>query len=383
MKASTIIYKNKLFPNGVHLASSSFCPGKGLAEEHHLILTCHGLKGKTEDLIGALIEAFHMAETESGFTPVFARWFLSDITNQEPLIPKECLGCATSTIGQAPLDASKIALWVYGISDAVSAREGTNLYAVTHGPYTHIWMGDCLESRLEPEPATVSILSDYVAFLDKYGCSLSTNCLRTWFFVRDVDLNYKGMVRGRNNVFDLTGLTGDSHFIASTGIEGKKADPKQRVAFNAYAVKGLHENQIKYLKAPSHLNSTLEYGVAFERGTSIDYGDRRHVIISGTASINKYGEVEHRGDVKLQTERMLENIAKLLEEAETGWENVNHAIVYLRDFSDYEKVERILSEKLPYIPKVLLEAPVCRPGWLVEMECMAVKEIKCAQFAPF
>jgi hypothetical protein len=31
-------------------------------------------------------------------------------------------------------------------------------------------------------------------------------------------------------------------------------------------------------------------------------------------------------------------------------------------------------ERFPEHPKVFLLAPVCRPGWLVEMECMAVKQ---------
>ena len=49
-------------------------------------------------------------------------------------------------------------------------------------------------------------------------------------------------------------------------------------------------------------------------------------------------------------------------------------IVYLRDISDYEKVRYIFDSRYPDIPKVFLWAPVCRPGWLVEMECMAIKD---------
>ena len=53
----------------------------------------------------------------------------------------------------------------------------------------------------------------------------------------------------------------------------------------------------------------------FERGTSVEYGDRRHLFISGTASIDHRGEVVHVGDVREQTRRMWENVEKLLEEA--------------------------------------------------------------------
>jgi len=34
-------------------------------------------------------------------------------------------------------------------------------------------------------------------------------------------------------------------------------------------------------------------------------------------------------------------------------------------------------------PYVIVQASVCRAGWLVEMECMAIKEISEPAFAPF
>lgn len=60
---------------------------------------------------------------------------------------------------------------------------------------------------------------------------------------------------------------------------------------DTYAVAGLQPEQIHFLYAPTHLNPTYEYGVSFERGTYVDYGDRRQIFISGTASINNKGEV--------------------------------------------------------------------------------------------
>ncbi len=67
---------------------------------------------------------------------------------------------------------------------------------------------------------------------------------------------------------------------------------------DTYAVDGLKSEQIHYLYAPTHLNPTYEYGVSFERGTYVDYGDRRQVFISGTASINNKGEVVCPGDIE-------------------------------------------------------------------------------------
>jgi enamine deaminase RidA (YjgF/YER057c/UK114 family) len=105
----------------------------------------------------------------------------------------------------------------------------------------------------------------------------------------------------------------------------------------------------------------------------VKYGDRRHVFISGTASINNKGEVMYPGDIRRQTERMWENVEALLAEAQCDFSHVGQIAVYLRDVADYAVVKALFDRKFPRTPKVILLAPVCRPGWLIEMECMAVK----------
>jgi enamine deaminase RidA (YjgF/YER057c/UK114 family) len=56
--------------------------------------------------------------------------------------------------------------------------------------------------------------------------------------------------------------------------------------------------------------------------------------------------------------------------------------VYLRDMADYAVVKQLFDERFPHTPKVILLAPVCRPGWLIEMECMAVKSEVNTEFQP-
>jgi enamine deaminase RidA (YjgF/YER057c/UK114 family) len=69
---------------------------------------------------------------------------------------------------------------------------------------------------------------------------------------------------------------------------------------------------------------------------------------------------------------MLENIDVLLTEANAGFENVMQMIVYLRNASHYHVVRDIFKRRFPDIPKVIVLAPICRSGWWVETECMAV-----------
>ena len=82
------------------------------------------------------------------------------------------------------------------------------------------------------------------------------------------------------------------------------------------------------------------------------------------------------GDVKKQTQRMWENVEKLLEEGGMKYDDVMQVIVYLRDCADYQIVKQMFDEKFPNMPYVITLAPVCRPTWLIEMECMAVKKAK-------
>ena len=176
---------------------------------------------------------------------------------------------------------------------------------------------------------------------------MANDCIRTWFFVQNVDVNYAGVVKARKEVFITQDLTEKTHYISSTGIEGRHADPNVFVQMDTYAVKGLQSGQIQFLYAPTHLNPTYEYGVTFERGTAVTYGDRKQIFISGTASIDNQGEIMYPGDILKQTERMLENIDTLLQEAGGGLQDIMQAIVYLRDPADYVVVKQYIESRYP------------------------------------
>ena len=141
--------------------------------------------------------------------------------------------------------------------------------------------------------------------------------------------------------------------------------------------------QIQFLYAPTHLNPTYEYGVTFERGTAVHYADRTQVFISGTASIDNKGNILYPGDICQQAARMLRNISALLTEAGATTEDIQQAIVYLRDTADYQVVEHFLAENYPGLPHIIVHAPVCRPGWLIEMECIAVVPSENTAFGVF
>ena len=305
---------------------------------------------------------------------VFKRYFLSDAANQaDDIVVADITDCAKSIIQQAPLDGTKVALWVYLMSNVQTGLTKSGLYEVRHGDFRHLYNASAHNLAANSEYQMRLLFNEYIMQLAEEGCTLSDNCIRTWLFVNDIDLNYGGVVRARNQVFFTQGLTVHTHFIASTGIGGRQGDPNVLSQMDNYAIAGIKPEQIHYLYAPTHLNRTSDYGVSFERGTYIDYADRRHVFISGTASINNKGEILFPKDVENQTRRMWENVEALLKEADCTYDDVSEMIIYLRDVADYELVHSLFKERFPDKPYVIVHAPVCRPGWLVEMECMAVK----------
>lgn len=364
---------------------SMFDNGTEVKECHAMIHVDDATLPYTEQL-NAIFNAYNnlINEQLQGARSVFKRYFLSDAANQaDEIIVNDVTDCAKSIIQQAPLDGTKVALWVYLMTNVQTSLGKSGLYEVKHGGFRHLWNGSAHNMAANSEYQTRLLFNEYSMQLIEEGCTLKDNCIRTWLFVNDVDLNYGGVVRARNQFFFTQGLTVNTHFIASTGIGGRQADPNVLSQMDNYAIAGIKEEQIHYLYAPTHLNRTSDYGVSFERGTYIDYKDRRQVFISGTASINNKGEIMYPKDVRQQTHRMWENVETLLAEADCTFEHVGYIIVYLRDLADFQVVKALHEEKFPGKPLIIVHAPVCRSGWLVEMECMAVKEDDHPQFEAF
>ena len=370
--------------------------GGHAAEFHAIVELDAGFSDDKEQflLLEEAVRRLSKRPEMKGATLVWKHFFVSDAINQSPCLTASAQE-VVSIVQQPPLNGSKACLWLYFVEDAQLSNDLDGDICMKQSHYTHLFHTQLHErsvadarSPLMPLPMSIEhqtklIFDRYSQSLSRYGCTLERNCIRTWIFVQDVDVQYAGMVAARRAYFEREGLTPQTHFIASTGIEGRYIYPDVLVLMDAYAIAGIQQEQIRYLQAPTHLNPTYEYGVTFERGTSIDYGDRRHIFISGTASINNRGEIVHPLDVEKQTARTFENVQALLAEAEATMTDVAYLIIYLRDTADYAVVKRFMDIHHPTIPYLMVLAPVCRPGWLVEVECMAIKSIKNKKFASF
>lgn len=215
----------------------------------------------------------------------FRRYFLSSREQKDQL--GEIDGIVSYVI-QPVLGENNIAVWLFLTKDY---------------PVELIWRTNLHSCSGDSEEQTRSILVGYESDIRQSGLCIVENCVRTWFYVDDIDNEYAGMVKARRENFEQEGMTKETHYLASTGIYGKAVVPGSTVQMDALAIKG--DFSQRYLYAPECFNPTHEYGVTFERGVVLSYGNELHTLISGTASINNKGEIVHPGDVKAQTLRMM------------------------------------------------------------------------------
>ena len=95
------------------------------------------------------------------------------------------------------------------------------------------------------------------------------------------------------------------------------------------------------------------------------------VFVSGQGPIDP-NTLEVSGDIKAQTERMLENIKSILEAAGTDLMNVVSTTVYLTDLKNFDGMNEVyrkyFSKDPP--PRATVQTGLLR-GMLVEMQCIA------------
>jgi len=133
------------------------------------------------------------------------------------------------------------------------------------------------------------------------------------------------------------------------------------------------------ISAPDVLNEACEYGSAFSRGLRLDLGGLVILLISGTASVDESGNTVHVGDFRAQCRRTFHNITRLLESEGATWKDIVRTTCYLRDIDrDYkefnEERTRFYEEQgLDPLPASTgIQAKLCRPDLLIEIEAIAV-----------
>ena len=193
--------------------------------------------------------------------------------------------------------------------------------------------------------------------------------VRTWIHLREIDRDYAALNRARREFFASRGVDPPP---ASTGIGGGPAAEGHDVCLGLYAVRAEPAPERSMISAPT-LNEAWLYGSDFTRGIRMVEANKVALHVSGTASIDEAGRTAHSGDFERQADRMLSNVAALLEGQGASFEDVVSAVTYLKRPSDAKRLREKLHESgYEGFPNALVVAPVCRPELLCETEALAV-----------
>jgi enamine deaminase RidA (YjgF/YER057c/UK114 family) len=193
--------------------------------------------------------------------------------------------------------------------------------------------------------------------------------VRTWIHMRDTDRDYADLNRARREFFRSRGI---DPVPASTGIGGGPVPETHRLCLGLYAVKAGRPPLRTVMTSPT-LNEAGEYGADFVRGMRVEEANKVALHVSGTASIDEQGRTAHVGDFSAQADRMLVNIAALLQRQGASFRDVVSAITYLKHPGDAPRLrEKLRAAGFEGFPHALVAAPICRSDLLCETEALAV-----------
>ena len=210
--------------------------------------------------------------------------------------------------------------------------------------------------------------------LNTFGFSYP-QVVRTWIYLSRILDWYGEFNRVRTVHHADVGIGRDlrsSVFPASTGIQGRSFDEECFMDLLAVDPAPSGSTAIEPIRTTSRQGQAFSYGSAFSRGMTLEIEGRKTVFVSGTASIDGAGHTLHWEDPETQCLETLQAIAALLEDQGGGLESICTAIAFCKNQEVYEAYRRITRQlRLPQFPTICVQADVCRPELLFEMEPVA------------
>jgi aminoacrylate peracid reductase len=97
------------------------------------------------------------------------------------------------------------------------------------------------------------------------------------------------------------------------------------------------------------------------------------IYISGTLALDRDGKLVGANDVRAQTRHILDTIKSVIEEAGGMLSAVTFNMIFLKDLSDYGKMNEIYAEYFPKNPpaRYCVRADLVKPEFLVEIASIA------------
>jgi enamine deaminase RidA (YjgF/YER057c/UK114 family) len=249
------------------------------------------------------------------------------------------------------------------------------------GDVRHVHLSD-----LRASPSTGSPEEDAAATfsLARRAMAASGLCfsyvVRTWIYLADILDWYPAFNRVRTLCYAEDGLLGPNATApvpASTGIAARPCGGAWcTMDLVAAAEVGTGAPvRVERLHNPRQ-NEATSYGSAFSRGVAFRYGGLESVHISGTAAIDESGRSVWLGRPSGQVKRTVGNIMTLLAMQGLALADVCSATVFIKRAEDEPLVREALGVLAPAVADgVFVQADVCRPELLFEIDGVAVKAV--------
>ena len=207
---------------------------------------------------------------------------------------------------------------------------------------------------------------------------------RVWNYLADINRETNGLERyrhfniGRHDAFVAFDRAATGEVPAACTI-GLRQGPLN-IAFLA------GRSPARPVENPRQLSAyhyPAQYGPrspTFSRAVLVALPGQENLFISGTASIVGHRTV-HLGDVAGQCREALANVEAVVAEANRLCRAQAFALpalayrVYVRQAADFPRVHEVLRERLGAAEILFVEADICRPDLLVEIEAMATHPV--------
>jgi len=290
---------------------------------------------------------------------------------QAPFRPPTAVVGQPPLIGGASLELAVCAVVRRGPREPARPSNGdlsfpATVYSV--GGQTHLHAGNIYGSAKNAFDQAYEMFCAGEQLLNKAGMDFH-HVVRTWIYLRDMDRDYAEFNRARREFFRSRAIDLKP---ASTAVGGIPYGEDHDFCLRLHAVKSPSPLTPVVMSTPT-LNEAWTYGSDFSRGLKIEEANKVTVYISGTASVDEAGYTVHVGDVEAQAERMLVNIAALLETQGASFGDLVSAVAYVKESADVEKLRTIFHKRgFEGFPCTFVESDICRPELLCETEAVAV-----------
>lgn len=306
----------------------------------------------------------------------------------------------TTFVDQPPCcgAALGVELWAIGGPRVAVHRRGPHMVVVDADGIRWFHCGGIRADSRTPDAyqESMSAFRDMRRHLAEAGADFH-QVVRTWLYVNQITAScggrqrYQELNRARTDFFrdipfpQRTALNGGGRcsFPASTGI----GTAGQSITMACLALSTTRPDV--WVRPIENPNQTPAYAYEalyspqspkFSRAMAIVQGEFASFLVSGTASILN-SVTMHLGDARRQTEQTIDNIERLIDPenvARAGMpgfgasgRDIAKLRVYVKRNEDYSICREVVERRWPGVPAIYLQADVCRPELLVEIEAVA------------